>query len=110
MIDYSALVQPTRVHGSLYSDADVFAEELERIWYRTWVCLGHESEIARPDAFVRKAIGPQELLMTRSAEGLAETAARVTELEQSHRAVCEQPAGWPLLPGDPAQTATEALP
>lgn len=68
-VDYGALVRPTRVHGSLYTDAAIFAEELERIWYRGWVCLGHESEVARPDAFVRKAIGPQELLLTRSSDG-----------------------------------------
>ena len=66
---YRERVEPTRVHGSLYTDPTVFAEELERIWYRGWVCLGHQSEVSAPDAFVRKAIGPQELIMTRSADG-----------------------------------------
>ena len=68
-VDYRSLVQPARVHGSLYTDPAVFADELDRIWNRTWVCLGHQSEVGAPDAFVRKAIGPQELLMTRSAHG-----------------------------------------
>jgi phenylpropionate dioxygenase-like ring-hydroxylating dioxygenase large terminal subunit len=68
-VDYAALVQPTRVHGSLYTDPTIFADEMERIWYRGWVCLGHESEIARPDSFIRKVIGPQELLLTRTRDG-----------------------------------------
>ena len=33
-VDYRSLVQPTRVHGSLYTDPAIFADELERIWYR----------------------------------------------------------------------------
>jgi fatty-acyl-CoA synthase len=68
-VDYAALVQPTRVHGSLYTDPAVFADELERIWYRGWVCVGHESEVPRADAFVRTQVGPQDLLMTRTADG-----------------------------------------
>ncbi|MEQ9642103.1 MAG: aromatic ring-hydroxylating dioxygenase subunit alpha [Alphaproteobacteria bacterium] len=57
------------VHGSLYSDADIFAEELEKIWYRTWVYVGHESEVPRADDFVMKSIGPQPVIMTRDREG-----------------------------------------
>ena len=43
--DYGGLIQPDRVHGSLYTDPRVFADELARIWYRTWVYVGHESEV-----------------------------------------------------------------
>ena len=57
------------VHGSLYSDADVFAEELEKIWYRTWVYVGHESEVPNAHDFVMKSIGPQPVIMTRDREG-----------------------------------------
>src|SRR5690606_39293663 len=67
--DYSALIQPERVHGSLYTDPRIFAEELERIWYRTWVYVGHESEVPQPGDYVRKNIGPQDLVMTRDREG-----------------------------------------
>jgi 3-phenylpropionate/cinnamic acid dioxygenase small subunit len=33
--DYPGLIEPGRVHGSLYTDPRVFADELARIWYRT---------------------------------------------------------------------------
>jgi len=39
IIDYASLVQPTRVHGSLYTDPAIFAAELERIWYAGWEAL-----------------------------------------------------------------------
>jgi len=32
---FDELIRPDRVHGSLYTDPDIFAQELERIWYRT---------------------------------------------------------------------------
>ncbi|MFF0449910.1 aromatic ring-hydroxylating dioxygenase subunit alpha [Streptomyces sp. NPDC004609] len=66
---YADLVQETRVHGSLYTDPGIFADELARIWYRTWVCVGHTSEVARPGDYVRKSIGLQDLIMTRSRDG-----------------------------------------
>lgn len=63
------LIQPHRVHGSLYTRPDVFGLELERIWYRTWVFLAHESEIPAPNDYVRRWLGPQDVIVTRDAEG-----------------------------------------
>ena len=63
------LIRPDRVHGSLYTDPAVFALELERIWYRTWIYVGHESEIPEPDDYVLKSIGPQAVIMTRDRQG-----------------------------------------
>jgi len=63
------LFAENRVHGALYGDPAIFAAELERIWYRTWVYVGHESEVAAPNDFIMKSIGPQQVLMTRDARG-----------------------------------------
>jgi phenylpropionate dioxygenase-like ring-hydroxylating dioxygenase large terminal subunit len=63
------LIGADRVHGSLYRARSVFAEELEKIWYRTWVYVGHESEVPRAGDFVMKSIGPQPIIMTRDASG-----------------------------------------
>jgi fatty-acyl-CoA synthase len=68
-IPWDELILPDRVHGTLYTDPDVFEAELERIWYRTWVYVGHLSEIPRPNDFVLKSIGPQPVIMTRDREG-----------------------------------------
>jgi fatty-acyl-CoA synthase len=67
--EVSTLIEPDRVHGSLYTDPDLFERELERIWYRAWVFVGHESEVPEPNDYVRKWIGPQPLIMSRDKQG-----------------------------------------
>lgn len=67
--DWDALIEPDRVHGSLYTDPAVYQAELERIWYRTWVYVGHVSEIPEPNDYVVKSIGPQPVIMTRDKQG-----------------------------------------
>jgi phenylpropionate dioxygenase-like ring-hydroxylating dioxygenase large terminal subunit len=63
------LILEDRVHGSLYTDPNLFQLELERIWYRGWVFVGHESEVAEPNDYVVKSIGPQPIIMSRDGEG-----------------------------------------
>lgn len=64
-IDLEGLIKSDRVHGSLYHDEAVFQEELERIWYTTWVYVGHESEVENTNDFIMKSIGPQPIIMTK---------------------------------------------
>jgi phenylpropionate dioxygenase-like ring-hydroxylating dioxygenase large terminal subunit len=89
--DYRRLIEPDRVHGSLYTDPRVFADELARIWYRTWVYIGHESEVAQPGDYVRKTLGLQDVIMTRGADGQV----RLLLNRCAHRAnlVCEAERG-----------------
>src|ERR1700761_5556139 len=89
--DYGRLVEPSRVHGSLYTDPRVFADELARIGYRTWVYVGHESEVAEPGDYVRKPLGRQDVIMTRGTDG----AVRLLLNRCAHRAnlVCEAERG-----------------
>ena len=68
-MDYSSLIQGNRVHGSLYTNPDVFADELERIWYKSWVFVGHASEIPKTNDYARKKLGLQDVIMTRDKEG-----------------------------------------
>src|SRR5580704_14412956 len=66
--DYRRLIEPARVHGSLYTDPRIFADELARIWHRTWVFVGHASEVAQPGDYIRTSIGLQDVIMTRGAD------------------------------------------
>ncbi|MDP9900963.1 aromatic ring-hydroxylating oxygenase subunit alpha [Variovorax ginsengisoli] len=63
------LVRPEHVHGSVYTDPAIFQEELSKIWFRTWVYVGHESEVPEPNDYVMKSIGPEPILMTRDRQG-----------------------------------------
>lgn len=90
-VAYDELVQPLRVHGSLYTSPEIFADELEQIWYRTWVYVGHVSEIAEPNDYVRKNIGPQDVIMSRSADG--EVHLLLNRCAHRGNLVCEADAG-----------------
>ncbi len=67
--DWSDLVQDSHVHGSLYTDPHIYQLELEKIWFRTWVYVGHESEVPQANDFVMKSIGPEPVIMTRDRQG-----------------------------------------
>ncbi|HWL43697.1 MAG TPA: Rieske 2Fe-2S domain-containing protein [Ilumatobacter sp.] len=85
------LIRSDRVHGSLYTRPDLFAEELRRIWYRTWVFVGHESEVPQPNDYVRRWVGPQDVILVRDAEGKV----RVLRNRCPHRGsqICQDPCG-----------------
>jgi phenylpropionate dioxygenase-like ring-hydroxylating dioxygenase large terminal subunit len=67
--DWGRLIEQDRVHGSLYTDANVFEIELDRIWRQGWVFIGHTSEIPNANDFVMKSIGPEPLIMARGRDG-----------------------------------------
>jgi phenylpropionate dioxygenase-like ring-hydroxylating dioxygenase large terminal subunit len=67
-IDYNALVKDDRVHGRVYTDPDIFQEELDKIFSRGWVYVGHASEIPNPGDFRVTDIGRQSVIMVRDDE------------------------------------------
>lgn len=67
--NYRSLVEPTQVHSSLYYDEHIFQEELERIWYRGWVYVGHVSEVPDRNDYVTKSIGPTPVLLVHDRNG-----------------------------------------
>ena len=66
---FERLIQADKVHGSLYTDPSIFAEELQKIWFKTWVFVGHESEVPQPNDYVRKKLATQDVVMTRDKDG-----------------------------------------
>jgi fatty-acyl-CoA synthase len=42
--DYKLLVRDDRIHASLYTDPRIFEDEMERIFYRGFIFIGHDSE------------------------------------------------------------------
>jgi phenylpropionate dioxygenase-like ring-hydroxylating dioxygenase large terminal subunit len=68
-IDYTTLVQDERIHASLYTDPRIFEDEMERIFRRGWVFVGHDSEVPRAGDFVTRRIGTEPVLMVRDREG-----------------------------------------
>ncbi len=85
------LVQGDRIHRSLYLDADIFALEMERIYCRGWVFVGHESQVPNPGDFFASTIGTQPVLLVRHDDGEV----HVIHNRCGHRGtlVCNEPFG-----------------
>lgn len=63
--DLDSLVQPTRVHRRLYTDPDIFALEMERIWGHAWIYVGHDSQVPTSGTFITTEIGLDPVIMVR---------------------------------------------
>ena len=88
---YDELVLRDRVHSRIYTDPAIFDEELEKIFRRTWVFVGHESEIPEPGDFRARRIGRQPVLFVRGQDGVV----RVLMNRCTHRGslVCVEERG-----------------
>ena len=67
-VDYQQLVQIDRIHSSLLHDPEVFAEEMEEIFVRGWVFVGHESEVKEQGDWVTRQLGNESVIMVRESE------------------------------------------
>lgn len=66
---YAALVEPDRVHTSLYTDPAIFEDEQERIFGRTWVWVAHASELPNPGDYITSWLGKQPVIVNRDKHG-----------------------------------------
>lgn len=64
--DYQGLIQDDRIHGSLLRDPEVFEDEMDQIFFRGWVFVGHESEIKTRGEWVTRQIGNESVIMVRA--------------------------------------------
>ncbi len=68
MQDLNALVEPDRVHRSVYTDQAIFDREITRIFERTWVYCGHASQVPAAGDYHTLLIGRQPMVMVRGAD------------------------------------------
>ena len=65
----AGLVQPARVHRSLYSDPAIFELERERIFGAAWVYVGHESQVKNIGDFFCTQVAGKPIVVVRDATG-----------------------------------------
>jgi phenylpropionate dioxygenase-like ring-hydroxylating dioxygenase large terminal subunit len=63
--EFASLVEQDRVHTALYTDPEIFAEEMERIYKNTWVWVGHDSELPTPNSFKTAHVGLEPVIVAR---------------------------------------------
>jgi phenylpropionate dioxygenase-like ring-hydroxylating dioxygenase large terminal subunit len=85
------LVQSDRVHRTVYTDPALFELELDRIFGRAWLVLGHESQVRGPGDFFTTRMGRESVIVIRHTDG----AVRVLVNRCAHRGarVCEAATG-----------------
>ena len=68
-VNYDSLVQEDRVHSRVYTDPQIFEDEMERIFHRGWVFVGHASEIPEPGDYRLAWVGRYPIIMVRGEDG-----------------------------------------
>ncbi|NMG72701.1 aromatic ring-hydroxylating dioxygenase subunit alpha [Parazoarcus communis] len=65
----AAMVRPDSVHKHVYTDPEIFALEMERIYGQAWIYVGHESQVKKTGDYHTTRIGDQDVIMVRAADG-----------------------------------------
>lgn len=64
-----ALVRDDAVHRDVYLDPEIFRLEMQRLWHRAWIYVGHASQVPNPGDYVTCDIGTVPVLMIRQPDG-----------------------------------------
>ena len=70
-LSITTLVEPGRVHRRVYCDPAIFELEMERIFGRAWLFVGHASQVPTPGDYVTMDLGRQPVIFTRHKDGNA---------------------------------------
>jgi len=68
-IDIDSLLHKDGVHRRVYTDPDIFDLEMDRLWHRTWIYVGHESQVKNPGDYFATTIGRQPVILVRHKDG-----------------------------------------
>ncbi len=55
--------------AAMYTSEEFYRFELESIFFREWLCLGHHSEIPNPGDYYTITVGPEPLIVVRGHDG-----------------------------------------
>jgi phenylpropionate dioxygenase-like ring-hydroxylating dioxygenase large terminal subunit len=64
-----ALVRDAEVHRDVYTNSDIFALEMERLFAKTWIYVGHDSQVPNAGDYFTTTIGSQPVAMVRHEDG-----------------------------------------
>jgi phenylpropionate dioxygenase-like ring-hydroxylating dioxygenase large terminal subunit len=68
-VDVEGLVTPEAVHRAVYADPEVFELELERLFARSWLFIGHESQIPNKGDYFLASVATESTLIVRDGSG-----------------------------------------
>jgi len=62
-------LQTGTVNRKIFSDPEIYREEIERIYARCWLFLAHESQLPATGDYVNVYMGEEPVLVCRDADG-----------------------------------------
>jgi phenylpropionate dioxygenase-like ring-hydroxylating dioxygenase large terminal subunit len=68
-----AVIDPAigKIDRRIFSEQRVYADEMEKIFGRAWLMIGHESLVPAKDDFFHTYMGEDPVILTRDGEGRA---------------------------------------
>ena len=89
--ELTAMIHPDRVHRDIYTDPDLFELEMQHVFGRAWLMLGHESQIPKSGDFFRTEMARQPVIVSRHADG--EIYVLLNRCQHRGSLVCHQQSG-----------------
>jgi Rieske 2Fe-2S family protein len=74
-----------------YTSDAVFQHDMDTVFMRHWLCLGHESQVANPGDFLTRTIGRESVIVVRDREGVVRALANVCRHRGSR--ICAKESG-----------------
>ena len=72
--EIARLIEPGRIHRRVYTDPALFELEMERVFGRAWLFVGHASQVPRPGDYFTTELGRQPVIMVRHRDGRVQLA------------------------------------
>ena len=69
LVDVLAAVRRGMIPAHIYNDAEIFALERERIFGRSWIFVGHESEVPYEGDYVVRRVLDDSFIIARDSKG-----------------------------------------
>lgn len=71
MPDIHQLIDPIGgyVSGKIFVDEEIYAQELEHVWKRTWVFFAHDSMLPKKGSYIQTYIGEDPIIVVRQRSG-----------------------------------------
>lgn len=91
MKDIANLIRTDAVHRDVYTDPEVFALEMERIFNTTWVYLAHASEIKQANDYKTTYLGRHPVVVVRLEDG--SITALINRCRHRGPTLCQQDTG-----------------
>lgn len=90
-INYEKLTQADKVQPTLYTDEQIYQEEMEKIFNQTWVWVAHESEVPNKGSFKTARLGRHSVIVSRDRK--MQLHVFVNRCRHRGAAVCEKKKG-----------------